>query len=182
MTTTTTITLLATDTTETLPLGTPAMRAGRFNRLYTATHGPGVPAEVHTAALWAGPDAAEAHEALCAELADEASTLDAMPAEEICYVLLAGQGEGGCDVWAAARTATVEDDARATGWRPTHRITTRQNGVGAPGTVDVCLHDGVAYTAHEWASQSDADWEVSDEGEWLYRGREYPGAYEVTEL
>lgn len=72
--------------------------------------------------------------------------------------------------------------ARATGWRPTHRIVTRKNGVGAPETVDVCLHDGVAYTAHEWASQSDADWEVSDEGEWLYRGQEYPGAYEVTEI
>lgn len=77
---------------------------------------------------------------------------------------------------------TIEGDARATGWRPTHRIVTRQNGVGAPETVDVCLRDGVAYTAHEWASESDAGWEVSDEGEWLYRGEEYRGAYEVTEL
>lgn len=77
---------------------------------------------------------------------------------------------------------TIEDDARATGWKPTHRIVTRQNGAGAPETVDVCLHDGVAYTAHEWASQADADWEVSDEGDWLYRGAEYPGAWEVTEI
>lgn len=104
-------------------------------------------------------------------------------------------GIGSAVVWAgepsdgeSVKTGTVlyagtdEDDARATGWRPTHRIVTRQNGVGTPETVDVCLHDGVAYTAHEWASQSDADWEVSDDGEWLYRGEQYPGAYEVTEL
>ena len=81
-----------------------------------------------------------------------------------------------------AQRAEARRAMRATGWRPTHRIVTRQNGVGTPETVDVCLHDGVAYTAHEWASQSDADWEVSDDGEWLYRGEQYPGAYEVTEL
>lgn len=102
--TTATVTILATATTETLPTSTPAMARARFERTYRGAHGAGeeVPAEVHTAALWAGPDAAEAHEALCAELLDEASTLDAMPAGETCYVLLAGQGEGGCDVWAAA--------------------------------------------------------------------------------
>jgi len=105
-TATATVTLLATDTTETLPSTTPAMRAGRFERLYRSYHAPigsiEAPAEVHTAPMWAGPDGAESHEALCVELADEASTLDAMPAGETCYVLLAGQGEGGCDVWAAA--------------------------------------------------------------------------------
>lgn len=104
--TTTTITLLATATTETLPTSTPAMRNGRFERLYRSYHAPigsiEAPAEVHTAPMWAGPDGAEAHEALCAELIEDASTLDAMPAGETCYVLLAGQGEGGCDVWAAA--------------------------------------------------------------------------------
>ena len=101
---TTTITLLATATTETLPITTPAMARARFERTYRSHHGAGeeVPAEVHTAPMWAGPDAAEAHEALCAELVEDASTLDAMPAGETCYVLLAGQGEGGCDVWAAA--------------------------------------------------------------------------------
>lgn len=103
-TTTITVTILA--TTETLPATTPAMRSGRFDRLFRAYHAPigsiEAPAEVHTAPLWAGPDGAEAHEALCAELLDEASTLDAMPAGETCYVLLAGQGYGGCDVWAAA--------------------------------------------------------------------------------
>ena len=97
--TTTTITLLATATTETLPASTPAMARARFERTYLLAHGAGeeVPAEVHTAPMWAGPDAAEAHEALCSELAEDASTLDAVGDEG--YVLLAGQGDG-CDVWA----------------------------------------------------------------------------------
>ena len=87
-----------------------------------------------------------------------------------------------CISCATADGSPIDPDTYPTGWRPTHRIVTRQNGVGTPETVDVCLHDGVAYTAHEWASQSDADWEVSDDGEWLYRGEQYRGAYEVTEL
>lgn len=96
---TTTITLLATDTTETLSLTTPAMGRARFERTYRGAHGAGeeVPAEVHTAALWAGPDAAEAHEALCAELVEDASTLETVGDEG--YVLLRGAGDG-CDVWA----------------------------------------------------------------------------------
>ena len=96
---TTTITLLATATTEALPLSTPAMARARFERAYRGAHGAGeeVPAEVHTAALWAGPDAAGAHEALCVELADEAGTLETVGDEG--YVLLVGAGDG-CDVWA----------------------------------------------------------------------------------
>ncbi len=98
-TATATVTILATATTETLPTSTPAMARARFERTYRGAHGAGeeVPAEVHTAALWAGPDAAEAHEALCAELADEASTLETVGDEG--YVLLRGAGDG-CDVWA----------------------------------------------------------------------------------
>ena len=101
---TTTITLLATDTTETLPLSTPAMARARFDRTYRGAHGAGeeVPAEVHTAPMWAGPNAAEAHEALCSELAEDASTLETVGAEG--YVLLAGAGDG-CDVWARYTTA-----------------------------------------------------------------------------
>ncbi len=101
--TTTTITLLATDTTETLPLATPAMARARFERTYRSHHGAGeeVPAEVHTAPMWAGPDAAEAHEALCSELAEDASTLETVGAEG--YVLLVGAGDG-CDVWARYTT------------------------------------------------------------------------------
>jgi len=99
MSTTVTVTLLATDTTETLLFSTPAMARARFERTYRGAHGAGeeVPAEVHTAALWAGPDAAAAHEALCAELSDDASTLETVGDEG--YVLLRGAGDG-CDVWA----------------------------------------------------------------------------------
>lgn len=100
--TTITIRLAATDTTETLASDTPALGLARFARLYREAHGDAAPAEVHTAALWAGVDAAEAHEALCAELADDASTLVAVGAEG--YVLLRGQGDG-CDVWARYTTA-----------------------------------------------------------------------------
>ena len=104
--TTTTITILATatTTTETLPLSTPAMGRARFERTYRGAHGAGeeVPAEVHTAPMWAGPDAAEAHDALCSELAEDASTLETVGDEG--YVLLRGAGDG-CDVWARYTTA-----------------------------------------------------------------------------
>lgn len=107
---TTTITLLATATaafipaTDAIPATTPAMGRARFERTYRSHHGAGeeVPAEVHTAPMWAGPDAAEAHEALCAELADDASTLETVGDEG--YVLLHGAGDG-CDVWARYTTA-----------------------------------------------------------------------------
>lgn len=103
-TATATVTILATAATETLPTSTPAMARARFERTYRGAHGAGeeVPAEVHTAPLWAGPDSAEAHEALCAELADEASTLESVGDEG--YVLLRGAGDG-CDVWARYTTA-----------------------------------------------------------------------------
>lgn len=93
------ITILATATVETLPTSTPAMARARFERTYRGAHGAGeeVPAEVHTAALWAGPDAAAAHEALCADLLDDASTLESVGDEG--YVLLRDAGDG-CDVWA----------------------------------------------------------------------------------
>lgn len=99
-------TIITTGTVETLAPETAAIRPARFATLYRRHHGAGeeVPAEVHTAAMWAGADSAEAHEALVAELAENVSRLDSMPEGEDCYVLLAGQGDG-CDVWARA---TVE--------------------------------------------------------------------------
>jgi hypothetical protein len=98
-----TIRLAATDTTETLSDNTPALSRARFERLYRAAHGPEVPAEVSTAPLWAGggADGIASHVALCDELDDDASTLDAVGSEG--YVLLAGQGDG-CDVWARYTT------------------------------------------------------------------------------
>ena len=99
MSTTVTVTIRTTNTPESLLFSTPAMARARFERTYRGAHGAGaeVPAEVHTAALWAGPDAAEAHEALCAELVENASTLESVGDEG--YVLLVGAGDG-CDVWA----------------------------------------------------------------------------------
>lgn len=96
--TTITIRLAAT---KTLAADTPALGLARFARLYREAHGEDAPAEVHTAPMWAGPDAAEAHEALCAELTDDARTLDQMHSGG--YVLLRGAGDG-CDVWARYTT------------------------------------------------------------------------------
>lgn len=101
MSTTRTIALVTTEASETLDAATPALPVARFARMYRDAHGDAAPTEVHTAPMWAGPDAAEAHEALCVELADAASTLDAVGAEG--YVLLRGQGDG-CDVWARYTT------------------------------------------------------------------------------
>lgn len=88
----------------TLAADTPALGLTRFARLYQIAHGEGaeVPAEVHTADLWAGPDAATDHRDLCTVLRWEALTLDAVGAEG--YVLLRGAGDG-CDVWARYTTA-----------------------------------------------------------------------------
>lgn len=100
-----TVRLLATDTTESLDATTPAISTSRFSRLYRDAHGQSaeVPAEVHTDPMWAGPDAAEAHGTLCLDLPDAATVVGDI---DDGYVLLAGQGSGGCDVW--ARFAVAE--------------------------------------------------------------------------
>ena len=94
------IRLAATDTTESIDTTTPALGAAAFSRMYRDAHGQGadVPAEVHTDPMWAGPDAAEAHETLCSDLTDAATVAGNL--DDGGYVLLAGQGSGGCDVWA----------------------------------------------------------------------------------
>lgn len=98
------IRILATDTTETLASDTPAIGTARFSRLYRDAHGQSaeVPAEVHTDPMWAGPDAAEAHETLCRDLTEAATVAGNLDGG---YVLLAGQGSGGCDVWARFEVA-----------------------------------------------------------------------------
>lgn len=96
---TATVRLLATNTTEAIDATTPALSAPHFSRMYRDAHGQSaeVPAEVHTDPMWAGPDAAEAHETLCRDLTEAATVAGNLDGG---YVLLAGQGSGGCDVWA----------------------------------------------------------------------------------
>lgn len=88
-----------------LPASTPAFGWARFTGLYVGVHGDahGVPQEVHTAPLWAGPESAEDHAALCERLREDASTLEAVatPGAGV-FLLLAGAGDA-CDVWAYAR-------------------------------------------------------------------------------
>ena len=90
--TTATVTILATATTETLPTSTPRWPAPASRAHLPRRHGAGeeVPAEVHTAAPGPVPTLPRAHEALCAELADDASTLETVGAEG--YVLLRRRG------------------------------------------------------------------------------------------
>ena len=51
------------------------------------------------------------------------------------------------------------------GWYPTHRITHEF------GFDDVMEKDGVYYTADEWETQSQADWEKNEEGQLMFQGK-----------
>ena len=56
----------------------------------------------------------------------------------------------------------------------THEITfTPANG--AARTFAVALVDGAAYTREEWENETSADWECTDDGEWLCQGQVTPG-------
>lgn len=42
-------------------------------------------------------------------------------------------------------------------------------------SYEVMLVDGAAYTQAEWDSESQADYEVNDQGEWLFQGQAFSG-------
>ncbi len=112
-----------------LPADTLCVGVARFERHYAAAHGAagGYPTDMSTSAAWAGPDSAEAHEALCAELVEEAMILANADEGRDCYVLVEGAGGDGEDMWCKARvepsvlvstdngnsTTRVTDDATA---------------------------------------------------------------------
>ena len=56
---------------------------------------------------------------------------------------------------------------------PTHIITLTDNS-REPVEIPVKLVDGAAYTREEWDADGNADWERTDEGEWLFLGRVSP--------
>jgi hypothetical protein len=58
--------------------------------------------------------------------------------------------------------------------QPTHEIVFTPRGSN-PVVTRVHLLDGVAYTRQELEAQESADWEVSDDGEWLCQGQATPG-------
>lgn len=99
---TTTISLPVTETTETVDVLTPAVSRSRFASLWARHFGSDeVPAELHTSALWAGVDGADALKALASDLREDAVRIDDLSGPG--YVLLAGQGEGGSDCWTQYR-------------------------------------------------------------------------------
>lgn len=53
---------------------------------------------------------------------------------------------------------------------PTHKITT------STGEVEVQLVDGAAYTAEEWESETAADYERDEAGNWTFQGAAFAGA------
>ena len=63
--------------------------------------------------------------------------------------------------------------------QPTHEIVFT-SARGEVTTTRVHLLDGVAYTRQELEAQESADWEVSDEGEWLCQGQATPGGANGT--
>ena len=87
-----------------LPSDTLCVGVARFERRFAAAHGgsDGFPTDMDTAPAWAGPDAAETHEALCAELIEDATILANADTGRPCYVLVEGAGADGTDVWCKA--------------------------------------------------------------------------------
>ena len=65
--------------------------------------------------------------------------------------------------------------SRRGGWRATHRIATELYG-----SFEVMLADGCAYTFPEWETETPADFEVGNKGEWLFQGQPFTG--EIEEL
>lgn len=96
---TVTVTILATDTIETLPADTLALGPVAFDTIWER-HFPGdeVPDEMHVVKGWAGPDDDEALFACADEMIDAAVALEHKPAG-IAHVCLEGQGMDGADVW-----------------------------------------------------------------------------------
>lgn len=96
----TTITLAATNTTDTLPadrlaIGVPAFER-RFQRAFGAV---AIPSELH---ITTGQPDSDELDAFDDELRDHAVTVEALIASGRGYVLLPGGGVDGCDVWALA--------------------------------------------------------------------------------
>ena len=67
-------------------------------------------------------------------------------------------------------------------FKPTHIIKlTYADNVEEPVWIPVKLVDGAAYTREEWDADASADWERTDDGEWLFQGRVSPrSGLEVT--
>lgn len=63
-------------------------------------------------------------------------------------------------------------------WHATHEITVT-DCTGRRLRTRVMLLDGAAYTREEWRTETSADWEVSDDGAWKFRGRCHPSAGSV---
>ena len=64
-----------------------------------------------------------------------------------------------------------------TTFRPTHRIT-----LDSGETLDVMLVDGAAYQQCEWDADANADYELTDDGRWLFQGQPFAGRVErITE-
>ena len=67
-------------------------------------------------------------------------------------------------------------------FEPTHKIILR-NSEGEADTIAVMLDDnGAAYTKHEWDTDSSADWECGETGEWLCNGQAVPSGYATVEI
>lgn len=96
----TTITITATNTTETIPADRLAIGVPAFERLYGQRYtGQAVPAELHI--VESDPDFATL-DALDDDLRDRAVTVGQLAASGRGYVLLPGEGVDGCDCWALA--------------------------------------------------------------------------------
>ena len=104
-----TITLAATNTSESIPadrlaIGVPAFER-RFQRAFGAV---AIPSELHVTT--GQPDSDEI-DAFDDDLRDHSVTVETLVASGRGYVLLPGGGVDGCDVWALATVARVADAA-----------------------------------------------------------------------
>lgn len=55
-------------------------------------------------------------------------------------------------------------------WKPTHEITL-ENGL----RVEVMLEEMVAFSCDEWVDYEDADFEIDNNGKWMFRGQDFNG-------
>jgi len=55
-------------------------------------------------------------------------------------------------------------------WKPTHEITL-PNGL----RVEVMLEERIAFSCEEWVDYEGADFEVDNDGNWMFQGQNFDG-------
>ena len=69
---------------------------------------------------------------------------------------------------------TENQQSDATEWTPTHYAVVEADGNTTTTALYLPECPGPAYTREEWDTESNADWECDEDGEWTFQGQSSP--------